>query len=83
MRTRPQVAVGALLWLLRGPLAAHAAPLRVGDRAPDFALPDQNGRVVKLSDFYGKKGGAIRHIDEGSAALDPSRAHQACELQRK
>jgi peroxiredoxin (alkyl hydroperoxide reductase subunit C) len=27
----------------------------VGDRAPDFALPDQNGKVTKLSDFRGKK----------------------------
>jgi peroxiredoxin len=28
----------------------------VGDKVPDFALPDQNGKVVKLSDFTGKKG---------------------------
>jgi peroxiredoxin len=35
--------------------AAWAGPLKVGDRAPDFALPDQNGKVVKLSDFLGKK----------------------------
>lgn len=25
-----------------------------GDRAPDFELPDQNGRTVKLSDFRGQ-----------------------------
>ncbi len=31
------------------------AELRVGDRAPDFSLPDQDGRVVKLSGFQGKK----------------------------
>ena len=24
-----------------------------GDKAPDFALPDQDGRAVKLSDFHG------------------------------
>jgi len=29
--------------------------LRVGDRAPDFALQDQNGKTVRLSDFSGKK----------------------------
>jgi peroxiredoxin len=34
---------------------AQAATLGVGDWAPEFALPDQEGRVVKLSDFRGKK----------------------------
>jgi peroxiredoxin Q/BCP len=37
------------------PLFATASTLKAGDRAPDFALPDQNGRTVKLSDFHGKK----------------------------
>jgi len=31
------------------------AELRVGDRAPNFALPDQKGDTVRLSDFKGKK----------------------------
>ena len=31
------------------------ASLQVGDAAPDFALPDQNGSTVHLSDFRGKK----------------------------
>ena len=26
----------------------------VGDRAPDFSLPDRNGKTVRLSDFRGK-----------------------------
>ena len=30
-------------------------PLRVGDRAPDFELPDQDGRGVRLADFLGSK----------------------------
>ncbi len=29
--------------------------LKVGDRAPDFELPDQNGQIVRLSDFREKK----------------------------
>ena len=32
-----------------------AEPPKVGDKAPDFALPDQNGRTIRLSDFRGKK----------------------------
>jgi peroxiredoxin Q/BCP len=28
--------------------------LREGDKAPDFALPDQNGKTVKLKDFEGQ-----------------------------
>jgi cytochrome oxidase Cu insertion factor (SCO1/SenC/PrrC family) len=30
-------------------------PLQVGDRAPEFELPDQEGRNTRLSDFVGKK----------------------------
>jgi thioredoxin-dependent peroxiredoxin len=29
--------------------------LQVGDEAPDFALPDENGAVVRLSDLRGKR----------------------------
>ena len=29
--------------------------LEQGTKAPDFALPDQNGNTVKLSDYKGKK----------------------------
>lgn len=29
--------------------------LEVGKKAPDFALPDQNGKTVRLSDFKGKR----------------------------
>ena len=38
------------------PLTLIGPALQVGDKAPDFALPDQNGKVVKLSDFTGQKG---------------------------
>lgn len=29
--------------------------LEVGRKAPDFALPDEDGNVVKLSSFKGKR----------------------------
>ena len=29
--------------------------VKVGDPAPDFTLPDQNNKQVKLSDFKGQK----------------------------
>ncbi len=44
--------VVVLGWVLT---SRGAAPLKIGDRAPDFALPDQSGSTVKLSDFRGKK----------------------------
>ena len=30
--------------------------LEVGIKAPDFELPDQNGKIHRLSDYTGKKG---------------------------
>ena len=29
--------------------------LEVGSKAPDFGLPDQNGKTHRLSDYTGKK----------------------------
>jgi len=29
--------------------------LEIGQKAPDFALSDQDGKTVKLSDFKGKR----------------------------
>jgi peroxiredoxin Q/BCP len=31
------------------------AKLNAGDMAPDFHAPDQNGSIVKLADFTGRK----------------------------
>ena len=32
----------------------YSADLKVGDQAPDFALPGSDGKVHKLSDYKGK-----------------------------
>jgi cytochrome oxidase Cu insertion factor (SCO1/SenC/PrrC family) len=37
------------------PPVAPQTQLKVGDRAPDFALNDTEGQTVRLSDFRGKK----------------------------
>ena len=36
-------------------LFSGASELKVGDPAPDFTLPDRNGRQIRLNDYRGKK----------------------------
>jgi peroxiredoxin Q/BCP len=36
-------------------LFSSTPAVQVGDKAPDFALPDANGKLVRLADFQGKK----------------------------
>lgn len=55
MRRRMAVAGGLFLFVLGATLASQAGTLKVGDRAPDFTLPDQHGKEVRLSDFLGKR----------------------------
>jgi peroxiredoxin Q/BCP len=55
MQTRLRVTVGAVLLALTSTLTLRAGPLQVGDKAPEFTLPDQNGNKVSLSQFLGKK----------------------------
>lgn len=55
MSTRMTVTESVLTLVLGSALAAQAAPLKVGDKAPDFSLPDQTGKQIKLSDYAGKE----------------------------
>ena len=48
------VVVAIILFALSMPPAEAAKTLKVGERAPDFRLTDQNGREVHLADFRGK-----------------------------
>ncbi len=61
---RKALALGFALLLLAASLFSQGQPqapmnqtstLKAGDMAPDFALPDQGGNTVKLSDFRGKQ----------------------------
>jgi hypothetical protein len=45
----------ALFYIVRQMPASASAP-RVGDKAPDFSLPDQNGRPVALHDLLSSPG---------------------------
>jgi peroxiredoxin len=53
--TTMRVKGGVLTLALGSALAAQAATLKVGDKAPDFSLPDQTGKQIKLSDYEGKE----------------------------
>ena len=55
MQGKPKFAAGLFALALGIPTLASAAALRVGDKAPNFTLPDQNGREISLSQFLGKK----------------------------
>lgn len=55
MRKSIRVAAASLALALVVPWIAQGATLKVGDKAPDFTLPDQFGKPVSLSQFLGKK----------------------------
>src|SRR5689334_6911615 len=58
LRTLSIVGIGLILvtGCARDPKTVHAAVKPVGDRkaAPEFALKDSSGKIVKLSDYKGK-----------------------------
>ncbi len=49
------LAAGSLCAVEQQPSSAPTPALKVGDPAPDFTLPDQDGNPVRLSSFAGKR----------------------------
>ena len=54
MRREDLVAALLIAALLLVGVAAHAAALQVGDKAPDFTLPATTAEKFSLSQFQGK-----------------------------
>jgi thioredoxin-dependent peroxiredoxin len=49
-----KIAAGLLILALGIPMLSWGTTLKVGDKAPDFTLPDQNGHEISLSQLLGK-----------------------------
>jgi len=49
------LAAGLFPVFARQPATNQTGTLKIGDMAPDFTLPDQNMKQVKLSEFRGKQ----------------------------
>ncbi len=50
--------------------------LKEGDKAPDFKLSSQDGKIIKLSDFKGKKVALYFYVRD----FTPGCTNQACSL---
>lgn len=56
--------------------AEASQPLKVGQPAPDFKLPDQNGKIHKLADFRGKWLALYFYVKDDT----PGCTEQACKF---
>ena len=51
--------------------------VKVGDKAPDFALPSQSGEIVKLSDFLGRSSAVLYFYPKDNT---PGCTSEACSF---
>ncbi|MDQ3185634.1 MAG: peroxiredoxin [Pseudomonadota bacterium] len=65
-----------IMVLFFGSHVARAEPLKVGQPAPDFNLPDQNRRTHKLADFRGKWLALYFYVKDDT----PGCTEQACKF---
>jgi peroxiredoxin Q/BCP len=72
---RALATVGLMAVLTGGVVAQEAVELKVGDMAPDFALPGTDGKVHKLADYRGKQAVVI--------AWFPKAFTQGCTIECK
>ncbi len=76
MRTLSIFATLVAMALFFGSHAAHAEPLKVGQPAPDFSLPDQSGKIHKLADYRGKWLALYFYVKDDT----PGCTEQACKF---
>ena len=65
-----------LLFSSHAVFAEAAEPLKVGQPAPDFSLPDQNGKTRTLADFRGKWLALYFYVKDDT----PGCTEQACKF---
>ena len=76
MRTLSIFATLVAMALFLGSHAARAEPLKVGQPAPDFSLPDQSGKIHKLADYRGKWLALYFYVKDDT----PGCTEQACKF---
>ena len=76
MRTLSIFATLVAMALFLGSHAARAEPLKVGQPALDFSLPDQSGKIHKLADYRGKWLALYFYVKDDT----PGCTEQACKF---
>jgi thioredoxin-dependent peroxiredoxin len=76
MRALSILATLMAMVLVFGSGIARAEPLKVGQPAPDFSLPDQDGKTHKLADYRGKWLALYFYVKDDT----PGCTEQACKF---